>query len=711
LAGAPPGRVSDSGLLWFLWPDTKGFRGILALGLFLIVLASLIGVILPYLTKVAIDGYILPLGRRLAVDSREAVPPELLGVLKADDLLYSGTPGVFFLEPGKAGKLDPLSEKALIRLGILDKDFWYLKKRGDLGLDPEELERLGEESGRRIELHPDFVAARERDLPLLSGSVTLILRGADLRGLKRLALFFVIVMIAGYFAELGQRVLLETGSQRLGHQLRERLLIKLFTLPQSYLDRQEAGRLTTRATSDVNNVSILVKSTASTFFSDLLSLLGATVVMFSLHWKLALITVVLSPLVLFATRIFGKIARTQQRDLRSKVSRINQLFSESHAGMALIQAFNREKRSAAEFGALNDANYRTGMLQLRAFAIFLPVVDLVSSTALALVLWFGGNMVLENTVSLGVLAAFAVYCGRFFAPIKDLAEKMNNFQSAFASIERIKSVMEEPGEEEAAAPLPPKIPGKTAEFKNVSFRYRPELPLALKDVTFKLREGETVALVGETGSGKSSVVNLMLRFYDPERGEILFDGVPLKRLDLTLHRRRVGLVTQDVFLYSGTVMDNLKLGRTEVPDRVALKAAEAAGAARFIEKLPRGYLEPLGPEGRTLSAGERQLLACARALVNAPEFIILDEATAFVDSESELLISEAMNTLFEGRSSIVVAHRLSTIRKAHRILVFSRGRIVEEGTHAELVSLGGLYHHLALLQGLSEDAERGFERG
>jgi ABC-type multidrug transport system fused ATPase/permease subunit len=677
----------------------------------MIILASLIGILLPYLTKVALDTYILPLGRVLDMPRGPGEPPGL-GDIKEADLIFSGEPGVFFLEPGAADRLDARLERELGDAGILRPGKYYLRPKGALGLPDQRLAALSEDSGGALAVYPDYVAIREADLARLPQNLALALRGADVLGLRRLAILFAVAIALGYLFDMGQRILLELSSQRLGHNLRVRVLGHLFGLSQSFFDRQRAGSLTSRLTSDINNINNLVKSTASTFFSDLLGIFGVMAIMLSLNWRLALITLALSPVVFWASHAFGKIARVQQRELRSRVAQINQRFSETHSGMGVIKAFNREEGAVAAFGGINEANFRVGMRQLQAFAIFMPVVDLISSVALAGVLWIGGLMVIGNTASLGVLAAFAVYCNRFFAPIKDLAEKMNGFQAAFASIERLRGILgvTERTEPEGR-PVAPPSPGRGAELKGVSFRYRPGLPLALRDVSLRLKEGETLALVGETGCGKSTIVNLLLRFYDPDRGEVLFDGIPLRTLDLGLHRKRIGLVTQDVFLYAGTVMENLRLGRGNLSAREVIGAAEAVGASQFIERLPRGYGEILGPEGRTLSAGERQLLSCARALIGSPEFVILDEATAFVDSESELLISAAMNALFEGRSSLVVAHRLSTIRKADRILVLNKGSVAEEGTHHGLIAKKGLYYHLALLQGLTEGLGEGISDG
>jgi ABC-type multidrug transport system fused ATPase/permease subunit len=699
-----PIRRSDWRLLWNLWPITKPFRLTLFLGALMIVAASLVSMALPYLTKVAIDGYILPLGRTVTVNDPAALAEFFQGEARPQDILPSGRAGLYYLPANVAARLDPKEERLMVEKGVLSVDRYYFREFDPEGdFDYEAGAQMALASPGRVNLYPNLISVSERDLPFVPDSWGLVLRSADLRGLKILAILFGALMVLGYFFELGQRVILEIASQRLGHNLREKILAHLFGLSQAFFDRQEAGRLTSRLTSDVNNINTLVKSTAASFFSDLLSLLGVIAVMFLLSPRLALIALILTPIVVVISLYFSALARRQQRELRGKISAINQYFSETRAGIAIIKAFRGEKNSAQAFGKLNHENYLVGRRQLHSLAIFLPLVDFVATLALALILWFGGLLVLENAVSLGVLAAFVGYSNRFFNPIKDLAEKVNTFQSAFASLERLNALLDENERVEPQAPvLDPVSPGGEIEFKGVSFRYGEDKPLVLADVSFKIQRGETVALVGETGSGKSSLISLLLRFYDPTQGEIIFDSRPLKRLNLEKHRHRVALVTQDVYLYSGTVMDNLKLGRQDISDEEARRAAETVGASVFIERLPLQYREKLGSEGKSLSAGERQLLACARALIEAPEFVILDEATAFVDSESELLISRAMNTIFEGRTSIIIAHRLSTIKMANRILVLKKGRIVEEGAHAELIGLKGAYYRLALLQGLAQ---------
>ncbi|MCL2029020.1 MAG: ABC transporter ATP-binding protein/permease [Deltaproteobacteria bacterium] len=588
-----PFQTGDLALLWRLRRLTLGTRRLMALGAVMVLGASLAGLTLPYITSLAIDEYIVPMGH--ALETEEA-----------------------------------------------------------------------------------------------------------LRGLARLALIFAGLMLLGYGLEFGQRVVLEVVAQRQALALRQKLLTHLFSLSQSFFDGRQTGRLTSRLTNDVNNLSSLAKNSVATMVGDLVSLTVIIIIMFSLSPKLAVLTVAFTPLTIILAVYFGRLSRAVQRELRARLAAINQVFSETLGGLMVIQAFRREKLNTEIFENMNYENYRAGMKQTRIYALFVPLIDVFASVILALVIWQGGSGVMAGELSLGVVAAFIGYARRFFQPIQDLAEKLNLFQSAFASLERLTDILDQNERlAEPANPLVPARPGGALAFEKVNFRYRPDTPLVLTDLSFTIRRGEAVALVGQTGSGKSSIINLIQRSYDPESGRITFDGQPLEELDLTLHRARLGLVTQDVYLYAGTVLDNLRLGRDRLSDADLEAACRAVGADLFIKRLPRGYEEPLGTGGRHLSAGERQLLACARAFLETPEIIILDEATAAVDSETERLIEKACRTLFAGRTSITIAHRLSTIRQADRILVLSRGRLIEEGGHRELLALKGAYYRLALLQGLA----------
>lgn len=539
-------------------------------------------------------------------------------------------------------------------------------------------------------------------LPYVTGlAIDKYIATGDAHGLGLMALAFGGLMLLTYGFEFGQRVTLEAVGQRLALDLRQKLMAHLFSLSQAYFDRQQSARLTSRLTNDVNNLANLAKNSVATLFTDAVALAVVLVVMFSLSPRLALITLAFTPATAWLTVYFGKLSRAVQRDLRARLAIINQNFGEAIGGLNVIQAFCREDLDIARFGEFNRQNYQAGLKQMRVHAVFVPLIDVCASCILALVVWRGGGDVLGGELSVGVVAAFVGYARRFFQPIQDMAEKLNIFQSAFASLERLEAIFDEDDRVETpAGALQPVKPGGGVEFRHVDFRYGPRGPLVLDDVSFKIEPGEAVALVGQTGSGKSTIVSLMQRAYDPVGGEILFDGLPLRRLDLRAHAARLGLVTQDVYLYSGTVLENLRLGRESLAEADIKAACRAVGADRFISRLPRGYEEPLGAGGLSLSAGERQLLACARALIEAPEIIILDEATAAVDAESEALIEGALDTLFKGRTSLTIAHRLATVRRASRVLVLHHGRLVEEGTHGELLARRGAYYRLAKLQGL-----------
>ena len=692
-----PFQAGDLALLWRLKHLTKGTRRLMALSAFFVLGAALAGVTLPYVTSLVIDNYIVPVGPRLALSA--PLPPALQAIMEEGGAIKNPDPlGPAFLRPQALKKLPPREREALVQAGFLSRENFYARPG-----DPEgRLAALAESRPDLVNRQGGLYAVAEKNLAALPEIILAAWRAADLSGLARLAILFASLMFLGYILEFGQRVVLEIVAQRQALALRQELLRHLFSLSQSFFDGRLTGRLTSRLTNDVNNLSSLAKNSVATMGGDLVSLAVIIVVMFSLSPKLAAITVAFTPLTAVLASYFGRLSRAVQRDLRARLAAINQTFSETLGGILVIQAFRREKLNTEIFQKINYEYYLAGLRQTRIHALFVPLIDVFASVILALVIWFGGGEVLAGEISLGVVAAFIGYARRFFQPIQDLAEKLNIFQSAFASLERLTDLLDQDDHlDEPAQPLIPIRPGGALAFEGVNFRYRPDGPLVLTNLSFTIERGEAVALVGQTGSGKSSIINLILRSYDPEAGRITFDGLPLRELDLTLHRSRLGLVTQDVYLYAGTVLDNLRLGREHLSDENLTSACRAVGADHFIERLPRGYQEPIGAGGRHLSAGERQLLACARAFLETPEIIILDEATAAVDSETEQVIEKACRTLFAGRTSITIAHRLSTIRQADRILVLSRGRLIEEGAHRDLLALKGAYYRLALLQGLA----------
>ncbi|HHY10416.1 MAG TPA: ABC transporter ATP-binding protein, partial [Firmicutes bacterium] len=425
---------------------------------------------------------------------------------------------------------------------------------------------------------------------------------------------------------------------------------------------------------------------------------GIIVVMFRLNTTLAWISLATLPLIIVLTAVFRIKARAAYRVTRVRLARINAYFAENISGIRLVKIFRQEKRKFKEFDDVNSSHYRASRRELMIYAIFRPAMELVYSLAMALLIWFGGGRVLQGTVEFGVLYAFISYLEQFFRPINDLTEKYNIMQASMASAERLFLILDEkPAIAEVEKPHVLGAVKGHIEFRNVWFAYVGE-EWVLKDVSFTVEPGQTVAFVGATGAGKTTIMNLLSRFYDIQKGQILIDGKDIKQLSKEELRRNVGLVMQDVFVFSGTIGDNIRLNNKNITDEHMKNVARHVNAHHFIEKLPKKYEEPVMERGATLSAGQRQLLAFARALAFDPAVLILDEATANIDTETEALIQDALPRLLTGRTSLVVAHRLSTIQNADNIIVLHRGRIREMGTHQELLAQKGLYHNLFLLQ-------------
>jgi ATP-binding cassette subfamily B multidrug efflux pump len=521
----------------------------------------------------------------------------------------------------------------------------------------------------------------------------------DLGLLGLLAGLYIATLLLELVAEYGGLLLTTFVGQRVMYDLRMEIFAHLQRLSVSYFDRNPVGRLMTRVTSDVETLNELFSSGVVTIFGDVFTILAIMAMMLVIDVKLALVTFAVIPLVWLTAAIFRRTVRDAFRDIRYRLARLNAYLQERLSGMRVVQLFGREEASAERFAQLNQEHLAAHLRSITVYAIFFPVVEVLTAVAMALLLWYGGLRVLDDTLTVGILAAFIQYTRRFFQPLQDLSEKFNLLQSAMASSERVFALLDQPvtvPEPVSPRPLPRPLRGEVC-FEGVWFRYSPDGPWVLRDVSFVASPGRTVALVGHTGAGKTTVVNLLLRFYDPERGRITVDGVDIRELATADLRSAIGFVQQDLFLFTGDILHNLTLG-APITAEAARRAAERVGADRFIERLPSGYAHRLGERGRNLSVGERQLLSFARALALDPRILVLDEATSSVDAEAEAQIQRAIAELMAGRTSLVVAHRLSTILHADEILVMHHGEIRERGTHRELLAASGLYERLYQLQ-------------
>ena len=552
----------------------------------------------------------------------------------------------------------------------------------------------------------------------------------DLRLLGLLASVYVGSLLVAAVLEYARTLLTTWIGQRVMEDLRGQIFRHLQSLELAFFDRNPVGRLMTRVTSDVEALNEMFTSGVVTIFGDVFTIGAIVTAMLILDWQLALVTFTVLPLVFVSAWLFRTRVRRVYRDIRLRLARINAYLQERISGMSVTQLFRQEEQAFGRFDEINRDHLSAHLKSITYYALFFPTVEILAAVAMALIIWYGGSESLRGAMTVGTIAAFLQYARRFFRPIQDLSEKYNILQSAMASSERVFRLLDrephpveseplvaDPGlsrteAESAADDGVPAIParGGRIEFRHVWFRYgqmdmdappaddEDDARWVLKDVTFTVEPGQRVAIVGATGAGKSTLINLLMRFYRPQRGAILLDGTDISSVPAAQVRRRIGLVLQDVYLFSDTVLRNIDLGRPDVGEEKVREAARRVGVAPYVDRLPDDFQQRLGERGSNLSAGERQLLSFARALAGDPDLLILDEATSSVDSEIEARIERALEELMLGRTSLVIAHRLSTIRNADRILVMHHGEIRETGTHEELLGLGGLYTRLHRLQ-------------
>jgi ATP-binding cassette subfamily B multidrug efflux pump len=520
---------------------------------------------------------------------------------------------------------------------------------------------------------------------------------ARFSGLATLALIFGLAVIAGFVANYFQVTVLEWTGQNIMHRLRQHLYSHMMRLDLTFFHAHPSGKLVTRLTNDIQNMHEMFTSVIVTLFNDTIQIIGILILLYWLNWRLAMLMTLLLPVILASTFIFSRLARNVFREIRTNLARINSYLQEAVSGISLIQLFQREKDTEQNFSRLNRNYFQSAMRQIKIFGVFMPMLEIISSTATALIIWYGGVLILKSEMTIGILVAFLSYMRLFFQPLRELSQKYSIVQSAMASAERIFQLLDTKSSMAfAASPVLPRSVDGRLEFRNVTFGYEPDHPV-IHELSLHVAPGETVAVVGATGSGKTTLVNLLERMYDPNLGSILLDGHDLRDLDPLWLRNVVGLVMQEIYLVPGTIRDNILLDR-EMAEGEFAAILEQAQLANLISRLPKGAHTMIGEGNMELSSGQRQLLALARIMARDPEILVLDEATANVDSETEILVERAIAATLAKRTSIVIAHRLSTIRRAERILVMDAGMIVEEGTHAQLMARKGFYYRLQNLQ-------------
>ena len=527
----------------------------------------------------------------------------------------------------------------------------------------------------------------------------------DSRGLLLTMMIFLIIMIVRGFIQYANAYLTQWIGQRTIFDLRMEVYRHLQKLSLKFYDRNPIGRLITRVTNDVEVLNEMFSSGIVMVFSDVFTIAGIFYFMFSMNWKLSLVTLSVLPFLFYGTFLFRKKARETYRDVRVQIARINTFMQEHITGMLVDQIFNREHKSYSKFSNINAAHRDANIRSIFYYAVFYPGVDLIGEVAVGLIIWYAGRNALDGAVSIGTVMAFVQFNEMFWRPIRDLSEKYNILQTAMASSERLfqllddKTILYIP-----PTPLPMKQVRGDIEFRNVSFAYNtPADPTLtphwiLKNISFSIQQGQTVAIVGHTGAGKTTMINLLSRFYDIQQGEIFIDGINIQQVHPKELRKHIAVVLQDVFLFSGDIQNNIHLGDKTIPFERVKAAARLVGANRFIEALPKTYDAEVKERGATLSVGQKQLLSFARALAFNPRILVLDEATSSVDTETEQLIQNAIKKMLQGRTSIVIAHRLSTIQSADKIIVLHKGEIREMGNHQELLALNGIYRKLYELQ-------------
>jgi ATP-binding cassette subfamily B multidrug efflux pump len=673
----------------------KPYLPVFLLSLAALLLATGGELLLPLIIQRTVDREILPLHRALRLEQAPEGLVERLGGASPEEVIA----GVWYLPAELLASLSAVEKTDLKGKDLLSAESYLL------------VQDLEGSAGKReiVARHPELFAAdasraavRQEDTALLAKEEIATLRADNMAGVGRLSRLFLLALAAVFVFTFSQVYLQAYVGQMIMKDLRTGLFDHTLHLALKYIDVTPVGRLVTRITNDVETINELFTTVLPSLLRDFALMAGVLGALYILSPRLAAITVLTLVPVLLISLFFRVKARNAYRRVRLAVSRLNAFLSEHISGMRIVQLFGREARSRREFGAKNDELLHANLGEMLVFATFRPLIDLLSTSSVAVIIYFGARLLQADLVSLGVLIAYLTLIRKFYEPVMDLSEKYNILQSAMAGSERVFELLDtrEMISEPARPHAPKRVRGEIA-FDRVTFWYKEGEPV-LKDLSFSVAPGETVAIVGYTGAGKTTITSLLTRLWDIQQGAILLDGTDIRRIPTPVLRSRVQSVLQDVFLFSGSIADNIRLGSDIGSERLE-EAVRLVRAEGFISRLPRGLDTELQERGSNLSMGQRQLLSFARVVAHDPDVLVLDEATGNIDTETEKLIQEALANLLRDRTALVIAHRLSTIRNADRILVLHRGRLCESGTHDQLMASGGLYHNLYTLQVLDEE--------
>jgi len=676
------GKLYDRTLIRRLLHYVRPHRRLIFLAMFFMLVTAGVELLIPYITKQGIDNYLAKLYQ--IYSAPEAVCTELAEMAEdSTDFIPVSADTMLLVRKAALDRMDPSQRNEMEQEGNLSRETYYLF--------PED-----RNNGQTGEILGSYWIVPERELSRVPITVIIDVRGSDIAGISRLAWLLGILILISLVAGYGHVMTLVIAGQRSMYDVRTELFRHVQLLSLKFYSQNPIGRLVTRVTNDIEALNEMFTAVLVNLVKDFILIGGTAVILFLLNWRLALVSLAVTPIFLVVTVVFRVKSRGAYRAVRKFLAKLNSTLAEDISGIKIVQVFRQEKRRREEYQETNRNYFKANMKQLVIFGIFRPLIEITASVGVALVLVYGGGNVLSGALTIGALVAFISYVRQMFQPLADISQKYNIMQSAMAAAERIFKIIDtDPEIADKPAAEDTNLTG-SIEFNDVTFSYETDKKV-LRNVSFKVESGKSVALVGPTGAGKTSIISLLCRFYDVDSGGILLDGIDLRDLPVQTLRESISIVLQDAFIFSRSIEDNIRLGQNLTREQVR-EASDMVQATPFIERLPEGFDTVMAERGATLSTGQKQLICFARALAHDPKILVLDEATSNVDPATEQLIQHAIEVLMKNRTSIVVAHRLSTIQKADQILVIDDGRILERGNHQELLAKRGIYYNLYLLQ-------------